>query len=134
YAVLREAHARMPGFRVGRTGRVFDAVVPSVIEQRVTGAEAFRSWRQVVHRFGTRAPGPDGMAPLYVPPGPDVLRALPSWDWHRAGVEEARARVVRAAAHVSARLEEAVTMAPDDALRRLRAVPGIGSWTAAEVA
>jgi 3-methyladenine DNA glycosylase/8-oxoguanine DNA glycosylase len=134
YALLRELHARFPGFRVGRSGLVFDALVPSIIEQRVTGQEAFRSWRQVVRRYGTPAPGPEGMAPLYVPPGPDVLAALPSWEWHRAGVEEARARVVRAAARIAPRLEEAATMAPEDALRRLRAVPGVGAWTAAEVA
>jgi 3-methyladenine DNA glycosylase/8-oxoguanine DNA glycosylase len=134
YAVLRETHARYPGFRVGRTGLVFDAVVPCVIEQRVTGQEAFTSWRQVVRRFGSVAPGPEGMPPLYVPPPAAVLRSLPSWEWHRAGVEEARARVVRAAAHVASRLQEAVSMAPADALKRLRAVPGIGPWTAAEVA
>lgn len=134
YAVLRETHARFPGFRIGRTGLVFDAVVPSVIEQRVTGQEAFRSWREVVRRFGSPAPGPEGMPPLYVPPTAAVLRSLPSWEWHRAGVEEARAKVVRAAAHVASRLEEAATMAPADALARLRAVPGIGPWTAAEVA
>ncbi len=134
YAVLREMHARFPGLRVSRSGLVFDALVPSVIEQRVTGHEAGRSWQQVVRRYGTPAPGPDGMPPLYVPPGPAVLAALPSWEWHRAGIEEARARVVRAAAQVAARLEEAATMSPADALRRLRAVPGIGPWTAAEVA
>lgn len=134
YAVLRDVAARFPGFRVGRTGLVLDAVLPAVIEQRVTGHEAFASYRQVVRRFGTPAPGPEGMPPLVVPPDADVLARLPSWDWHLAGVEEKRARVVRAAASVAGRLEEAVTMAPDDALRRLRAVPGIGPWTAAEVA
>ena len=134
YPILREMHARFPGFRVGRTGLVFDAVLPAVVEQRVTGNEAWRSFRQLVRRFGTPAPGPEGMPPLVVPPGADVLRRLPSWDWHLAGVEEQRARVVRAAAHVAARLEEAATLPPADALRRLRAVPGIGPWTAAEVA
>jgi len=134
YAVIRDLHARLPGLRVCRSGLVFEAVVPSVIEQRVTGQEAFRSWRQLVYRFGARAPGPDGMPPLYVAPPAAVLRDLPSWEWHRLGVEEARARVVRAAAHVASRLEEAVSMPPTDALARLRAVPGIGPWTAAEVA
>ncbi len=134
YGVLRDLHARLPGFRVPRSGLVLDALVPAVIEQRVTGHEAWRSWRQLVRRFGTPAPGPEGMPPLTVPPGRDLLARLPSWDWHLAGVEEQRARVVRAAARVAHRLEEAVTMAPADALRRLRAVPGVGPWTAAEVA
>jgi 3-methyladenine DNA glycosylase/8-oxoguanine DNA glycosylase len=134
YAVLRDTHLRYPGLRVCRTGLVLEAVVPAVIEQRVTGHEAWRSWRQLLRRWGTPAPGPDGMPPLYVPPPRDLLARIPSWDWHALGVEEARARVVRAAAQVAHRLEEATAMAPADALRRLRAVPGIGPWTAAETA
>jgi 3-methyladenine DNA glycosylase/8-oxoguanine DNA glycosylase len=134
YGLLRDLHARHPGFRVCRTGLVLDVLVPAVIEQRVTGQEAWRSWRQLVRRWGTPAPGPEGMPPLYVPPGPDLLARLPSWEWHRLGVEEARARVVRAAAQVASRLEEAASMAPEDALRRLRVIPGIGPWTAAETA
>jgi 3-methyladenine DNA glycosylase/8-oxoguanine DNA glycosylase len=131
YGVLRDLHVRHPGLRVPRCGLVFEMVVPSVIEQRVTGHEAWRSYRQVVRRYGTPAPGPTD---LVVPPGADVLKRLPSWEWHRAGVEEKRAAAVRAAAQVAPRLEEAAEMAPDGALRRLRAVPGIGAWTAAEVA
>ncbi|HEU0131639.1 MAG TPA: DNA-3-methyladenine glycosylase 2 family protein [Mycobacteriales bacterium] len=132
YAVLRDAATRNPGFRVPRSGLVLDAVVPAIIEQRVTGQEAWRSWRQLVRRWGEPAPGPS--PGLYVPPSAELLARLPSWEWHRLGVEEARARVVRFAAQVAHRLEEAVTMAPEDALRRLRVVPGIGPWTAAETA
>lgn len=134
YAVLRDLHARLPGLRVPRSGLVFDAVVPAVLEQRVLGTEAWRSWRQLVCRFGSPAPGPAGMPPLVVPPGADVLKRLPSWEWHRAGVDKQRWGVVVSAAHVAARLEEASGMTRDDAQRRLRAVRGIGQWTAAEVA
>src|SRR5262249_60637984 len=45
-----------------------------------------------------------------------------------------RRGTARAAARVAARLEECVAMAPDGALARLRAVPGVGEWTAAETA
>jgi 3-methyladenine DNA glycosylase/8-oxoguanine DNA glycosylase len=134
YGVLRDLHARHPGLRVPRSGLVLDVLVPAVIEQRVTGHEAWRSWRQLLTRFGMPAPGPEGMPPLVVPPGADLLARLPSWEWHRLGVEEKRAKVVRYAATVAPRLEEAAGMAPEDALRRLRAVPGVGPWTAAEVA
>jgi 3-methyladenine DNA glycosylase/8-oxoguanine DNA glycosylase len=71
---------------------------------------------------------------MRVPPPAEVWRRVPSWDWHRAGVDPQRARTVMAAARVAGRLEECVGMAPADAERRLRAVPGIGVWTAAEVA
>jgi 3-methyladenine DNA glycosylase/8-oxoguanine DNA glycosylase len=71
---------------------------------------------------------------MRVPPSADVWRRVPSWDWHRAGVDPQRSRTVVTAARVAARLEEAVGMSPADATRRLRAVPGIGAWTAAEIA
>lgn len=134
YPILRDLHVRHPGFRVPRSGVVLDMLVPAIIEQRVVGQEAWRSWRQLLYRYGEPAPGPEGMPPLRVPLPADLLARIPSWEWHRVGVEEARARVVRFAAQVAPRLEEAATMAPEDALRRLRVVPGIGQWTAAEVA
>jgi 3-methyladenine DNA glycosylase/8-oxoguanine DNA glycosylase len=69
-----------------------------------------------------------------VPPTAEVWRRVPSWDWHRAGVDPARSRTVCEAARVAPRLEQAVGMAPDEASALLRAVRGIGPWTAAEVA
>jgi 3-methyladenine DNA glycosylase/8-oxoguanine DNA glycosylase len=133
HALLEQTHRRHPGLRLPRTGRVFEMLVPAVLEQKVTGKEARQAFSTLVRRFGSPAPGPapDGMR---VPPPPEVWRRVPSWDWHRAGVDPRRMRTVLAAAGVAGRLEEAVGMAPADALRRLRAVPGIGEWTAAEIA
>lgn len=71
---------------------------------------------------------------MYVPPDAQTWRHVPSWEFHRANVDPRRARTIVTAARVADRLEEAVTMSPADALRRLRTVPGIGEWTAAEVA
>ena len=51
-----------------------------------------------------------------------------------AGVDLRRQRALRAAATVASRLEECTEMPPEAALARLRVVPGIGVWTAAEVA
>jgi 3-methyladenine DNA glycosylase/8-oxoguanine DNA glycosylase len=123
---------RYPGLRVGRSGRVLEALVPAVLEQKVVGAEAWRAWRLLLLRFGDLAPGPapDGMR---VFPGARTWLRIPSWEWHRAGVEAVRARTVAGAAHVAGRLEEIVTMLPAAADRRLRALPGIGQWTSAEV-
>lgn len=131
HPALREAARRLPGLRIGRTGRVFEALVPAVLEQKVVGAEAWRAWRLLVRRFGERAPGP--LADLYLPPAPREWARIPSWEWHRAGAEPVRARTVRAAAAVAPRLEETLDMAAGEADRRLRTVPGIGAWTAAEV-
>ena len=124
---------RHPGLRVPRTGLVWDALVPAVLEQKVTSVEAWRSWRELVCRFGQAAPGPAPTG-MRVVPAPRVLADLPRWEWHRAGVDISRRRAIRAAAVVAPRLAEAVGMEPAAALARLRVVPGIGPWTAAEVA
>ena len=133
HPLLRETAIRHPGIRVPRSGRVLETLVPTVIEQKVTGQEARAAFRWLLHRYGEAAPGPAPRG-LRVPPPADVWRRTPSWDWHRAGVDPRRAQTVMRAAQVAGRLEEAVGMAPADAERRLRAVAGVGVWTAAEVA
>ncbi len=130
--MLRELSARFQGVRIGRTGRVLEALVPAVLEQKVVGVEARRAWRYLLLRFGAPAPGP-APAGLRVPPPAAVWRRIPSWEWHRAGVEGVRARTIIGAAEVAGRLEEIVAMSSADADRRLRALPGIGVWTSAEV-
>jgi 3-methyladenine DNA glycosylase/8-oxoguanine DNA glycosylase len=133
HPLLRETATRHPGLRIPRTGRVLESLVPTVLEQKVTGKEARAAWRWLIRRYAEPAPGP-APAGMRVPPPADVWRRIPSWDWHRAGVDPRRAQTVMRAAQVAGRLEETVGMAPADAERRLRAVPGIGVWTAAEVA
>ena len=132
HPLLRELSTRFPGVRIGRTGRVFEALVPAVLEQKVVGVEARRAWRYLLLRFGAPAPGP-APAGMRVPPPPAAWRRIPSWEWHRAGVEGVRARTIIGAAEVAGRLEEIVTMNSADADRRLRSRPGIGVWTSAEV-
>ncbi|WP_255205742.1 DNA-3-methyladenine glycosylase [Actinomadura sp. BRA 177] len=64
---------------------------------------------------------------MRVPPPPEVWVRIPSWEWHRAGLEAVRARTIIGAARVAKRLEE------DAGEARLRSLPGVGVWTAAEV-
>lgn len=123
-----------PGWRVPRTRLVLEALVPAVIEQKVTGQEAFGGQRRLVRRFGEPAPGPGAALGLYVPPSPERLRAVPSWEWLRAGVSPQRADTVMRVVRVADRLAEVVDLPPAQARRRLRAVPGVGVWTAAETA
>jgi 3-methyladenine DNA glycosylase/8-oxoguanine DNA glycosylase len=121
-----------PGLRLPSTALVLDSLVPAVLEQRVTGHEARRAWRGLLLRFGTPAPGP--LVSLRVPPDAATLLSIPTWDWHRLGVDLQRQHAIRAAATVAARLEECVDLSLDAALARLRMVPGVGEWTAAETA
>jgi 3-methyladenine DNA glycosylase/8-oxoguanine DNA glycosylase len=132
HPLLREMARRHRGARVGRSGRVLEALVPAVLEQKVVSLEAHRAWRRLLLRFGEAAPGPVP-AGMRVVPAPATWLAIPSWEWHAAGVEAVRARTIAGAARVSGRLEEILAMAPADADRRLRALAGIGPWTSAEV-
>lgn len=129
---LRDVLRSRQGVRLPSTGLVLDSLVPAVLEQRVTGGEAHRAWRGLLRRFGTPAPGP--REDLFVPPSARTLLEVPTWDWHRLGVDGKRQRAIRAAATVAGRLEECVAMTPADAVARLRVVPGVGAWTAAETA
>jgi endonuclease III len=133
HPVVASTWRRLSHLRLTRVGLVFELIVPSVLEQRVTGAEARRSWRELLRRFGEPAPGP-APAGMRVVPAASTWRRIPSWEWHRAGVDPGRARTVIAAAEVAGRLDESIGLSRDERLRRLRAVPGIGAWTAAEVA
>jgi 3-methyladenine DNA glycosylase/8-oxoguanine DNA glycosylase len=129
--LLRELHRRRLGLRLGRTGAVVEALVPTVIGQRVTTIEAARSYRSLVHRFGEPAPGPAG---LLLPPEPEQLAALPYWALHRCGIERSRAETIRRVASRASRLERAATRPIDEARQMLTSIPGIGPWSAAKVA
>jgi 3-methyladenine DNA glycosylase/8-oxoguanine DNA glycosylase len=128
--LLDRVRRARPGLRLPSTGLVLDSLVPAVLEQKVTGKEAWRSWRELLWRFGEPAPGP--VDRMRVPPAARTLLEIPTWDWHRIGVDLRRQRTIRAAATVAARLEECATLPRDAAFARLRHVPGIGAWTAAE--
>jgi endonuclease III len=132
HPVVGKLMLRFPGLRVGRTGRVFEALVPAVLEQKVVGREAHRAWRFLLLKYGEPAPGPAPAGMRVIPP-PRAWAHIPSWDWHRAGVEGVRARTIINAAAVAARLEDALDLAPAEADRRLRSLPGIGVWTSAEI-
>ncbi|QLY34033.1 DNA-3-methyladenine glycosylase family protein [Nocardia huaxiensis] len=128
-----EAHRLNPGLRMLRTGLVFEALVPAVLEQKVHTKTAHASWRKLVWKYGTPAPGPapDG---LRVMPDAETWRHIPSWVWHRANVEPQRSRTIVLAARVAPKLEQAAGFSREEAERRVRTVPGIGVWTAAEIA
>ena len=130
YPVVRELEKRCAGLRIGRTGAVIEALVPAILEQKITGAEARRVYRSMVLSFGEPAPGPLG---LHVPPTPSALTEIPYWSFHRIGLERRRAEVIRNACRQAGRLEATCLLERPAAYRTLQALPGVGPWTAAEV-
>ncbi len=124
----RHAH-----WRVCRTRLVVESLVPAVFEQRVTGKEAFATWRRLLQLYGDPAPGPvDGLA-LRVMPTVETLRSVPSWGWLKLGIDHQRARTLSQVLRSASALERLAALPSAEADRRLRAVPGVGVWTSAEV-
>lgn len=135
HPLLRDLLRRLPGLRMGRSNAVFEALVPAVLEQKITGLEAGRVRRRLVQTYGEPAPGPPEVsAGLSVPPRPERLAALPYHAFHPLGLERRRAETVIRLAGRAAALEGLVTRPADEARTRLDALPGIGPWTAAETA
>lgn len=136
--VAQLAHRRGP-VRLGRTLAVWDALLPAILEQRITGTEAWRNYRRLVRAHGSPAPGPLG---LLLAPAPADIAALPPWRLTALGIEPRRGLLLRRIAR-EARRYEALAAAARGAgaggagaralSSALRAQPGIGPWTAAEV-
>ncbi len=128
--LLAELHRHHPGLRLGRTGLVFQALLPTILEQKVPGVEAYASYAQLVRALGEPAPGESG---LLLPPAPARLLATPYWAVHRFGIERRRFAVIQTAAARARRLEATAQIDPAEARRLLVTLPGIGPWSAAEV-
>jgi 3-methyladenine DNA glycosylase/8-oxoguanine DNA glycosylase len=128
--VVAAAWKRHQHWRLGATGLVMESLVPTIIEQKVTGQEAFGAFRKLVRRFGEEAPGELG---LWLQPTPSSLRTVPSWEWLRLPVDGGRSRPLLAVARVADSLERAATQPHEVFDQRLRSIPGIGVWSSAEV-
>lgn len=123
--------------RLGRTDRVWEALAPAILEQKVTGQEAFAGFRALVRQYGERAPGAPEHLDLWVAPAPATVATIPSWAWLQMHVDRARSLTLVRAARMADSLQRITSLtgteAGAEAERRLRSLPGIGEWTAAEV-
>ena len=134
------ALARRKGrVRLGRTGAVWEALLPAILEQRITGTEAWRNYRRLVVAHGEPAPGPLG---LRIAPSPGVIGGLPSWSFVALGIEPRRGTLLRRVAREAGRFEALGAAAREPGgggagarllATAMQAHSGIGPWTAAEV-
>lgn len=130
---VSEWHRRHPDLRIGRTDLVFDALVGAIMEQKVTSMQAFSAWRSIVTWYGERAPGPTPR-PMFAPPDVQGWRHVPSWAWHRAGLEPPQSRTIVESARRGEAIVRAATSAVDGEARDrvFISLRGVGIWTSAE--
>lgn len=126
HRIVADAVRRQPGRRLPATGTLVEVLVPTVIEQKVTGEEAKRAFRALCWRYGSAAPGP---VRLRLQPHPDTLAELGYAAFHPLGIERKRADLVLRVARRAAEIEALLDADPVDARRWLEALPGLGPWT-----
>jgi 3-methyladenine DNA glycosylase/8-oxoguanine DNA glycosylase len=131
HPLVVELHRRNPGLRMSWTGTVFEALVPTVMEQKVIGLEARAGYRRLLMEMGEPAPGPLG---LRLPPSAETLSRTPYWRLHAFAVERRRAETIIGTARRAGYVERAAELGGEAAQAHLRELPGIGTWTAALVA
>jgi 3-methyladenine DNA glycosylase/8-oxoguanine DNA glycosylase len=130
HPLVGEIARRHPGWRIGHTGLVYEALVPAVVGQKVTGKEAGRGMRGLLRSFSEPAPGP--RPGLHLPPDPDRVVAAPYHAFHPLGIERRRADTLRRAAAEADRIDRLAGVAAVEAQAWLRRIPGVGAWSAAE--
>ena len=133
HPILAEAYRTRSQVRLVRTGQVVQALIPAILEQKVTTVSAYGAWRALVRKYGTPAPGPASMPRgLCVMPEPHVWVLIPSWEWRRAEVDGKRAEAIIRACRRAPALERLAHAGVEEAAEKLQTLPGIGPWTAAE--
>jgi len=124
---IRRAVQKVGTPRLGATGRWYEALATAAIGQRVVSADAKTSRLRLAWRFGDRSLG----GPLPAFPDPAALLRIADHEFHRAGIERSRARVLRVAAKHCERVEGLAGSDPREADEWLQRLPGVGPWTAA---
>lgn len=129
---VRDARRRHRGLRIPRTGLVVEHLIPSILEQKVTGLEARRGYRRLTLALAEPAPGPNGPG-LVLPPDPARVARLPYHAMHPFGIERRRADILRSVCANAAWIDGAASLTLEEARSRLLSLRGVGPWTVAEV-
>ena len=128
--IVRDAWRRNRGVRIPSTGLVSERLLPVILEQKVTGMEARRTYRAMTLALGEAAPGELG---LRLPPDPERLATMPYERFHPFGIERRRAEVIRGVARKRGWLDAAADLPLPEARARIGSMRGIGPWSVAEV-
>ena len=127
HRLLKPLHKRRKGARLAKTYRVTRLLMPVIMGQLITWREAIRGWTLFCEHGGEAAPGP---VDLLLAPSPKAVLGMPWYRIRSFGLSRRHAEALHHVARRSKRMEEAAFMNTEDCERRLRALPGIGAWTA----
>jgi 3-methyladenine DNA glycosylase/8-oxoguanine DNA glycosylase len=130
HPILDRLHRSKPGMRIPASRSVVEALIPTIIGQKVTSEEAHRSYARLRRSMREPAPGPFDLS---LPPDPERIATLPYYEFHRFGIERRRAETLKRVCAARAHLEQAARLGPHDARRHLQAFSGIGPWTTGSV-
>jgi len=130
HALVARLHRRFRGARLTRTPTVWESFLRTVIEQLVTSQEAIAARRRVWRRWGDRV----GATDLHVSPRAEVIAKVGAWEMRPLGVSLKRATTILEGARRARRLEELRDDPPEEAMRKMMTLRGVGPWTANVVA
>jgi 3-methyladenine DNA glycosylase/8-oxoguanine DNA glycosylase len=137
HPAVETAMRRHSGLRLAATGNPYHELIPAVLAQRVTAAEAIGQWQRICRAWGERVTltGIAGLpeAEMHAPPTPDRILGVPLHEWHLLGVDRRRAEAIRNVARHGSRLLAGWKPgeAAGDRTRSLTLIEGVGEWTAA---
>lgn len=129
HSAVREACRRHWSVPFVRSDDPYHELLPAVLGQRVTAAEAARQWAGLCRAYGGTSPGPD--ADILLPPDPSRLAEIAYHELHRFGVERRRAETLISVARRSAGLLLGSATRSLSRTSEMTMIHGVGPWTAA---
>lgn len=123
--------SRFGNYRIPRSDNAYHELLPAVLGQRVTAAEALAQWRALCIRWGQQF-NVDGMT-FHTPPDPEALTRAPYTELHGMGIDRRRADTLREVARHARRLTHGwfADSSPPERTNSLQLIPGVGQWTSA---
>ncbi len=123
---LRVLGRRFRKMRMPRVPWAMEALVGTILQQRVAFVEAAKSWRTLAVERGERAPGPHA---LWLFPSQEALEAIPTWAYREMLVDRKRELAVRALLDHRPEVDAIASRTFDEVRASLAKIPGIGPWT-----